>query len=165
MTSANCEIDDDEQLVVSAVKLNESYDYTIFNSNNYSTQETASSDNCKTDDINVAHTAIDIENDDEFEQDIINKTITDTDNANEDVEDNVGELDSILNYCKIVTLQDNAISYFAWFSVSARRKRFRDCEECILNLVNISKQIKFGHIFHEKSDISYRKVSNSVNCS
>ena len=113
MTSANCEIDDDEQLVVSAVKLNESYDYTIFNSNNYSTQETASSDNCKTDDINVAHTAIDIENDDEFEQDIINKTITDTDNANEDVEDNVGELDSILNYCKIVTLQDNAISYFA----------------------------------------------------
>ena len=34
-TFANCEIDDDEQLVVSAGKLNESLNYTFCNSNNY----------------------------------------------------------------------------------------------------------------------------------
>ena len=71
-TSENCEIDDEEQLVVSAGKFNESYEYKIFNSNNYSTQETPSSDNCKIHVINVADTAIDTDDDDEFEQDIMN---------------------------------------------------------------------------------------------
>ena len=144
-TSANCEIDDDEQLFVSAGRLNESFDYKISNSNNYSTQETPSYDNCKTDVINVVDTAIDTDDDDEFEQDIINETVTETDNEHEDIKDNLEELESILNCCKIVTLQDNAISYFAGFSVSALRKRFQDCKECLLTLVDSSKQIKFGH--------------------
>ena len=137
-TSANCEINDDEQLVVSVARLNESFDYKISNSNNYSTQETPSSDNCKTDVINVVDTVIDTGDDDEFEQDIINETVTETDNEHEVIKDNIEELESILNRCKIVTLQDNAISYFAGFSVSALRKRFQDCEECLLTLVNKS---------------------------
>ena len=115
------------------------------NSNNYSTQETPSSDNCKTDVINVVDTAIDTDDDDEFEQEIINETVTETDNEHKDIKDNIEELESILNCCKIVTLQDNAISYLAGFSVSALRRRFQNCEECLLTLVDSSKQIKFGH--------------------